>query len=274
MYVKKFCSSALYQEHETLYRKLAEIPVSLYVSIAPDDFLARALGTQAQYTYYGDKNVKVREVEATPENPLLYQLFGSIKNTSSLVCSHDGLYDLLKAILENKQLPAALEQFFQESAMGHVLFLGFDFKQWYVQLILRILNLTKPTNGLNRTATQQQIVAESTEIAEQHFQINFIDKDCAEFVNILHQKCKDAGLLRTITSNGETVAKISEEAKKQRIGDIKTQFMTLIKLKGEWEQEKMFATGNPTKEMQCEVEVEKVTNEIQKLQQELQTLTN
>ena len=92
-------------------------------------------------------------------------------------------------------------------------------------------------------------------------------------MDILHQKCKEAGLLRTITSNGEIVAKISEEAKKQRIGDIKTQLMALIKLKSGWEEKKMFAE-NPREAMQCETEIEKTNGEMQKLQQELQTLTN
>jgi hypothetical protein len=276
-YIEQFYKNPLTAEDELVYQQLAEIPFSLYISVAADDFLVKKLGENGQHTFYGDSNLQMRAVESTKDYPLVYNIFGSVKDTSQVVFSHDALYDFLQSILEKKHLPMAVQHFFNENAKGgEVLFLGFDFRQWYVQLLLRILNLTKSTNKLKRTSSLDENKIQNTQPiseyhAQHHFKINFVAKDCREFVQLLYDKCKENGLLRNLTSIKEKVVELTLEDKKQRMDTIKKQKIQLNKLLNEWE-EKEITADNPTERLLCETEITKLREKIEQYQQELNDL--
>ncbi|MBD0395792.1 MAG: SIR2 family protein, partial [Microcoleus sp. C1-bin4] len=99
-----------------------------------------------------------------------YHIFGSTEDSSSLLLSHDDLFDFFKRILGEQNLPRPIKKFFKEDAGGEVVFLGFVFRKWYVQLLLRLFNLSKTDNELNRTAylNAEPPDAEKT-FAAQHF---------------------------------------------------------------------------------------------------------
>jgi hypothetical protein len=268
--VEEFYKQELSQAEKELYQKLAEIPVSLYVSVSADDYLKKALGDEnMQHVFYGDDENKSFTAEATKDKPLIYNIFGSVSSANSIVFSHDNLYDFLKSVLGEQGLPKAVKKFFKPDAGGEVIFLGFDFSRWYVQLLLRIFNLNVKDNELSRTATgNTNITKEEEEIAQNHFQVEFVEKDCKEFIDVLHQKCKEKGLLRNLTSSKDKAIELLAEEKALRIAEIKKQIVQANRLRSELEELEML-TDNPKERMRCEAEIPKVKEKIDKLKEEL-----
>lgn len=256
-----------------LYQKLAEIPVSLYISISPDNFLEKILDENAQVAYFNDPKNKGMEIEASKEKPLIYHIFGSTEDSNSLLLSHDDLFDFFKNILGEQSLPKTIKKFFKEDAGGEVIFLGFIFRKWYVQLLLRLFNLSKTDNELNRTAYVNTAPLEEEKIfATQHFQMEFIESDIKEFVETLHQKCKEKGILRKLNTSKKEAAIILIEDRKLRVEEIKKQLINANRLRSDWEEKQMFS-DDPKELMKCEMEINKLKEDIEKLKEELKSLS-
>jgi hypothetical protein len=265
---------AALQPDAEVYRMLAEIPVSLYISISPDNFLEKAIGGDAQVAFYGDAQKRGMEAVATKEQPLIYHIFGSTQDSSSLLLSHDDLFDFFKVIFSGQGLPEAAKKFFKEDAGGEVVFLGFSFRKWYLQLLLRLFNLSRTDNELNRTAyLNNKLLDDEIAFATQHFQIDFIESNIKEFVTILHQKCKEKGILRQLSDTKKEATVILHENKKQRITDINKLLLTHSRLRTEWE-EKQLVASDPKESLKCEIEIDKLNEEISKLKVELFALAS
>lgn len=271
--VEEFYKQELSPTEKELYQKLAEIPIALYVSVSADDYLKKALGEEnMHHTFYGDDKNEFFKSEATKEKPMVYNIFGSVSNPNSIVLSHDNLYDFLKSVLGEQGLPQAAKKFFKPDAGGEVIFLGFDFRRWYVQLLLRIFNLNVKDNELSRTATgNQKPSKEEEEIAQHHFHVDFVEKECKEFIDMLHQKCKEKGLLRNLTSSKDKAKELLQADREQQIADIKKKMVMMNKLRAEWEEKEML-TDNPTERMKCEKEIEKLKEELAAMREELKVL--
>jgi hypothetical protein len=199
-----------------LYQMLAEIPVSLYISISPDPFLENALGPVAQTAFYKDPQKLGMDAEATADDkhPLVYHIFGSTKDPNSLLLSHDDLFDFLKSALGG-EIPTPVKYFFRDDDGANddengrqVVFLGFSFKKWYVRLLLRLFNLSKPDNLLSSTASLNMAPsADEKSFASENFQVEFVETGIHEFVRTLHAKCKDAKIkMRPLNPDTATAA--------------------------------------------------------------------
>lgn len=255
-----------------LYNMLAEIPVSLYVSISPDNFLEKALGENGQVAFFNDPEKRGMEIDAGREKPLVFHIFGSIEDSNSLLLTHDDLFDFFKTVIGEQSLPRPVKKFFKEDAGGEVIFLGFSFRKWYMQLLLRLFNLNKTDNELNRTAylNTEPVEAEKT-FANQHFQVEFIDSHIKEFVVTLHGKCKEKGILRQLNDSKREAAYLLAEDRKQRIEEIKRGLIIANKLRSEWEEKEMLS-DDPRERLKCETEIGKLREEIDKRKEELKSL--
>jgi hypothetical protein len=76
----------------------------------------------------------------TVEKPLLFYLYGTIVDPDSLVLSEDDFLDFIVATIVKNPLP--------DNILGQIrlpnknlLFLGFDFRQWYLRILTRILEI-------------------------------------------------------------------------------------------------------------------------------------
>lgn len=260
------------QPDAELYQMLSEIPVSLYVSVSPDNFLEKALGENATVAFFNDPQKRGMETEPTREQPLLYHLFGSNRDSSSLLLSHDDLFDFVRNVFVGQGLPKAVKNFFKEDAGGEVIFLGFAFKKWYVQLLLRLFNLSKTDNELSRTAYLNSIpMDDEKNFASQHFQVDFIETHIKEFVTTLHQKCKEKGILRQLKDINKEVANLSAEEKRQRIAELQQELLNCTRLRNEYE-EKQLLSDDPRERMKCETEIKKLEERIAQIRVELRRL--
>ncbi len=242
---------------EGIIRKIAEIPFHTLVSINPDVTLKRIFEDSGKpYTFeFFDKNNKKDIVDApTKDKPLIYNLFGSVTKEDTLILTHDELFEYFRAIMGNNILPLELRSAL-ENALDYV-FLGFQFDKWYVQLILSLLKLHDEKYHFIRYASANKMCKETASLCINHFKIEFIDNDADKFVNTLHTKCKEAGILRDLGAKtaGENAL---EEIQGGRVGELKHRIERQYKLLAETER-KLDTETNPRTIMKYEDEIEDI----------------
>ncbi|MBD0395791.1 MAG: hypothetical protein ICV52_18585 [Microcoleus sp. C1-bin4] len=105
------------------------------------------------------------------------------------------------------------------------------------------------------------------------FQVEFVETRIKEFVDTLHQKCAEQGLLRRLNTGKEEAASVLVEDRKQRVEEIKKRLVEMNKLRNEWEEKQLFS-NDPTEVMRCEKEISKLKSDIEKLKEELKSLAS
>lgn len=215
--IKKF-----YKDHEVpqRYLKLAQIPFHLVITVNPDDLMNRAFeesGIDLRHDFYRKRhNPKEFDEPIKPSNPVLYNLFGNVEDEESLVLTHDDMFDFLLSILGDNQLPNEMRSALQTA--DDYIFLGFDFGKWYVQMLLRLLNLHNDKYKFARYASNKKMTEETKRFCREQFKIEFSDFDMDKFIDELHSRSKEAGILRKL---GEKISKTSEAvAMSLKRGDI------------------------------------------------------
>lgn len=187
---------------ETL-RRIAQIPFHVVFTVTPDKLLNRAFdesGFHYQFGYY-KKHKEPQEIKPpTKQNPLLYNLFGCLDSEESLILTHNDLYDYFKSIFARKSMPQLLKD--QLRNIRNILFLGVPFDKWYMQLLLRELEIHNADYAFLRFAANQSLPGDIETFCTEQFNINFIfdkgenRKSIAQFVSDLHERCAQRGLLR------------------------------------------------------------------------------
>ncbi|MFL5384388.1 MAG: toll/interleukin-1 receptor domain-containing protein [Longimicrobiaceae bacterium] len=129
-----------------VYAELANLPFGLIVSATHDDAMEKALGGQKPfsmdwYSFKGDRKDIVPSY--SQDRPLVYHLYGSVQEPQSLVISENDLLDFLVAIIsKTPALPSNISSEFR-SPDKCFLFLGFGFRQWYLRILLHVLQEDK-----------------------------------------------------------------------------------------------------------------------------------
>jgi len=167
--------------------KLAEIPFHTYIMASPDMTLPTLFERKNfSYGYNYFSSVRLREIEQkqSTAEPLLYHLFGSVKDEESMVVSHYDLFGLLKAV--NSCLPQMVKNTFNSLTTKNILFLGFDFDKWYYQLILSLLS--NDFDKYDNFASQSfELKPEVEKFCQAQFNITFVQENLTEFVQTLHK---------------------------------------------------------------------------------------
>jgi hypothetical protein len=183
----------------SVYRKIAAIPFHLVVSINPDNYLLdimRASGVNTAFQYFEHKGVGNAPVaEPTADNPLLYNLCGSIDKDESLILDYDDLWQFMKRTLNPEGLPDNLLTTLKNA--NSFLFLGFSFDKWYSQLLLRLLSDVHRTNFVLKTTHLDHDV---TDFLVRQFNVEFPTVEGNhDFFDALYEKCAADNMLRKPT---------------------------------------------------------------------------
>lgn len=195
---------------------LAEVPFHVALTVTPDQLLHRAFD-DANFPYqagFYKKNLEPQEIKkATKQNPLLYNMFGCIESEESMVLTHSDLYDYFKSIFARKSMPQLLKDQLKE--VKYILFLGVPFDKWYMQLLLRELEIHRRELDFIRHAINQTMSDEIRTLCVEQFKINFIPKnDIIEFIGELNHRCHDAKPTKLIRQPRVAKRSIKEEVEK------------------------------------------------------------
>lgn len=128
------------------HRQLAKLPFRLCISASPDSLMFQAFaeteGKTPQKGYYSFRPIATpRLTTPTPEQPIVYHLFGHHEEAKSLVLTEGDLIDFLVAVVRGTPaVPDQVRSILADPATSF-LFLGFGFHNWYLRVLLQVLNV-------------------------------------------------------------------------------------------------------------------------------------
>ena len=194
--------------------KLAQIPFSLIIPITPDNTMHQIYqkyNKKHDFLYYNGNKQKTDE--PTKEKPVIYNLLGNPAFNGKYIFTHKQFFEYMN-VLQEVKIPQKTEKKVKEAA--HYLFIGIDFNKWYSRLLLFALNLDKEVDSYSFDA--EKIKEENQDFISQQFNVSFIDSSYNEFVTVLLQKCKKAGLYKSLIDTFiENTLKDIEELKDKDI---------------------------------------------------------
>jgi len=211
---------------EIILRKIAQIPISLIISMNPDKFIYEVLkknGIEAEYSYF-DKNLPVEfSKNPTKINPLVFNFMGDIDNMDSLVLTHQDLFDFLEGALFKSRLPKNFRDIISKAQS--FIFLGFKFDKWYVQLLMRLLDPPNKKFSINKVISDDA----KTFYSEQ-FKLNFTELSNEDFIDkLIEELNKNKVPLRQLSEEiSDDVLKIKLYIEKARIEEACTALKTMF----------------------------------------------
>lgn len=126
-----------------LHKDIAELPFYFAVTTTPDRMYYNALksfGKKAVTSSYNFRgSTPAMTTMGTIKNPLVYHLYGRVEESESMVLTENELIDFLVAVVsDNPPLPRNIIGELQAS-YKNFLFLGFGFQNWYLRVLLHVL---------------------------------------------------------------------------------------------------------------------------------------
>lgn len=192
-----------------LYKKLAQVPFHLIINLSPDVYLKEAFD-QMNFNYdfqYYDKNKNAtgsqfNNIPIQKDQPLIYNLMGSVEDEESLVFTYDDLFSYLENIFGNFKLPEKVRLALKSTSS--FVFIGIKFKKWYLRLLLRLLGLHSHDKLIN-ACIDKDMPNEATTFYTRHFEISFLDYSPDQFIEQLFLKSQNA--LRKASDKKKTTSK-------------------------------------------------------------------
>lgn len=150
------------KQYPDVLQKLAKLPIKIYITTSYYDFLERLLQAegkqpQTQICFYRGEPSNIPpehrtnlEFEPTPNNPVVYHLYGFEHYPNSLVLSEDDYLDFLVAMTKDTNslapiIPLYIREALTDSAL---LLLGYRLQDWDFRILFRGLLTTN--NADNR----------------------------------------------------------------------------------------------------------------------------
>lgn len=139
--------SSFYNERRTIanemHMDLATLPFSLIITSTPDTMFCEALKKGGKPPIIERYNFRGQNPDIVPkgsvEKPLVFYLYGTVDEPESMVLTENDLLDFLMAVvLKNPPLPNNIMSELRNKN-NSLLFLGFGFKNWYLRILLRVL---------------------------------------------------------------------------------------------------------------------------------------
>ncbi|MBK8968465.1 MAG: toll/interleukin-1 receptor domain-containing protein [Lewinellaceae bacterium] len=173
-----------------LYRHLAQLPFSLIVNTGPDELMAQALHQAgkpaAQQSHYNLRRERDQPLPATfsPERPLVYNLWGTLKDPESLVLSQEDRVEFIKNVVKgNPAIPNQVMSHFDERKT--YIFLGFNLENWDIRLLLDCFKLSKENTTLSPQLDNYPLRPETRSFYEDRYRFVFIDQEISRFASDL-----------------------------------------------------------------------------------------
>lgn len=197
--------------NQNLYKKIAKIPFHLIISTSPDHTLENIFKEEHTLHQFGvyNKTENPIDFEQKPHKdfPLLYNLLGSIHDEESLVLTHDDVFEYMQGVFGTRPIPNTILETLLKSK--NLIFLGFKFEKWYVQLLMRLLGIhEKDRARFARYAFNKSIFPATKSLVMEQFRIAFIDNNIEAFITELYNRCENSGLLRQEAAQGSVFERV------------------------------------------------------------------
>ncbi len=145
------------QDTTELHQCLAQLPFSYCISITPDEFMRNAFLNQGKApteAFYHFRQTQPLTVTPSQQSPLIYQLYGSLSDSRSLVLTETDLLDFLVNIIAGSpELPPQLSTLLCDNNTSF-LFIGFGFHRWYLRILLHVFRKQLNNNPLKSVALE------------------------------------------------------------------------------------------------------------------------
>lgn len=166
-----------------LHRALARLNLPLYITTNCDSFMFEALAAEGKkprrdFCRWWDDPAAQEEAfydEPTPEEPLVYHLFGSDEDKKSLVVSEDHYLDFLGNVLTRiDRVPKVIRGMLAQSAL---MFIGYDRRDWEFRVVMRgLVKMVTFKFDYMHVAAQLEEVSAETEDAVHNFMQRYFQK--------------------------------------------------------------------------------------------------
>lgn len=129
-----------------IFEKLVDLPFNLVLNASPDKNLVNILSEKKrkfQFSYFSRRPNKNQAPikEPTAENPLIYNLFGSVEEFQSLVLDFEDMFNHLTILFNNTNVPDEVRTILKNTYT--FIFLGFQLEKWDTQLLFRYINMNE-----------------------------------------------------------------------------------------------------------------------------------
>jgi hypothetical protein len=163
---------------ENIYEKLVEIPFNLILFLTPDQLYAdvsekKDLPVRSDF-YLPNMPSRMKE-KPTGTNPIAYNLFGSFRNDESIMLTYDDLFNFLQSTIKGKSMSENMRATIKNAR--HFICLGISFDKWYMQLLLRVLEIHSNKQLTKYAASDVVPKKEIKDFYEDQFEFTFVDKD-------------------------------------------------------------------------------------------------
>lgn len=165
------------------YKELAKLPFFLVVNTNAEEYMLQAFqrtGKEANQLHYNyQRNQTPLIPKMSTEQPLIYNLFGDIKDPESLVITKEDEVEFINNLLKNQStLPTEVLQHFNKKKT--YLFLGFDANTWHLPLLFRSLRL-QTEKEISFYLHQQQLNTSTKDFYTDSFDFQFISEKLKDF---------------------------------------------------------------------------------------------
>lgn len=186
-----------------LHQALTELPFGVVLTTCHDGLLEKTYRqkdihvSRYWYHYRGEPrdNQEISGV-GSPENPVIYHLFGTFDEPNSLVLTENDLLDFLIHVISGRpKLPDSLRSALRNKTF---LFFGFGIKHWYIRVLLKLLVRTLELSGgsvaleslagLDAREQQQTVL-----FYKRGTRIEVVDMEALEFLDELSARLSAAG---------------------------------------------------------------------------------
>jgi len=198
-----------FPEAKKILSKIAEIPFHFIVQVTPDKISSevfKSLNIKHKFQFYWKMSPPDTRLRTpSTQSPLIYNMFGCIDRQESMVLTHNDLFDYFESIFSGNSMPERLKKILKDA--NNFIFLGLPFEKWYMQLLLRILYIHNDFNFV-RYASNQSVEDSIKTFCREQFKIEFVPTKIHEFIDELHQRCMNAGVIRKV--NEQKVSPINQ----------------------------------------------------------------
>ena len=204
-------------ELHPMLEQLTDLKFRIVINAAPDNFVTRLYDQIAQpyfadyYNFYKPSTGFNFDFEKD-QRVVIYNLLGTYKKPESLVLTYKHQLNYIKKIVseqQNERLPDALTNAFKD--FRHHLFLGFDFDEWALRLMLDTLykNVRENIQSYAYPSKSEEPTESDTKVFFQgEFGMQFPSVDMETFVANLIQQYNNLGDQPNSSSSEKPRAKV------------------------------------------------------------------